>query len=188
MGKYINRSKDEQYLMYEDSRLGDMLTQNINPEKLWTMIEGEQVDDIDMYPEFIGGDGYQIEGEPDLYPEGECVEIPYTNAVIYENGCVVGDQGHVLHMARRDPNTTHGVPMLDRYGREIRADYYVRVTMNDGSNIRMRVAALMLEYHAGKPKPTANHTVWFKDGDFLNLRVENLRWVQKKNLRALSRG
>lgn len=188
MNKLIPRSKDEWYLTYEDTRLGDMLTMNINPERLWSMIEGEQMDDTERYDDFLTNDSYQIERIPDLYPEGVGIEIPYTDAVIYENGCVVGDRGSVLLMEPREPRLVHGVPQLDRYGREIRGDYYVRLSYNDGERRRRRVAELMLECHADQTKPTAHHTIWFKDGDFLNLRISNLRWVHKDNLRALTRG
>lgn len=59
--------------------------------------------------------------------------------------------------------------------------------MLDKSQREYLVAELILSLIHGDPKPSPDHAIWFKDGQFTNFRKANLRWVNRKNLAALAR-
>lgn len=57
---------------------------------------------------------------------------------------------------------------------------YVGLINSDGVNIRVSVAALVLEAFVG-PRPPGMEACHFPDKDFTNNRLDNLRWDTPKN-------
>jgi len=175
-------SADEGHLCREDSALGDTLTIGGNPELIWEMVDKDHdLSQRGFSPEEYSSLGLRQDPFP-VIPLGSSVPVFDTGAVIFENGVVVTRTGKVASVSNSEALKHYGATSLTAVGDEKRTQYQVQLTRT-----RYRVAALMLELHGGQPQPSADHRIWFKDGDFSNCTIGNIRWVKKKNLRKLSR-
>jgi len=181
---HLNISHDEQTLTKEDSAYGDTLSIGGNPELVWELADkNRDLLERGFSPEEHHGMTIKSDDFP-MIPLGYAVPVYDTGAVIFENGVVVSRTGKVAAAFGREARKHYGATSLTQDGDVKNTQYQVKLA----GNKQYRIAALMLELHGGMPQPSKNHKIWFRDGNFANCTLENLRWVKKQNLKKLVKG
>lgn len=175
--KYIPVSKDEPFMMKEDSYLGDMLTTCVDPESLWMMLEGSTFNPHTL-PADDGGLPIIHSYDFPYSPLGVGIQIPGAREgiMVYENGVVVSHTGKVLTPRRRAKEDVYG-PIVSRDGSTSAQQWTISYPTSSGKIADYRVAHLVLDIHGDMPMLDGSTNILFIDGDIDNCTVNNLRWV-----------
>jgi len=183
---HTNVSKDDPLRHIEDSPYGDTLTISGNPELVWELADKHHdMAERGFSPEEYNGMAVK-EPEFPLIPLGESRVIPNAGgATIFDNGVVLTASGKVATIMSRDAREHYGATSLTRDGEKKKAQFYTVLHINQ-KKVKLRVAIIQLLAH-GLPQPSSDHVVWFKDGNFANCTIGNLRWVKKESIKTLSK-
>jgi len=183
---HTNVSRDDSLQHIEDSPYGDTLTIGGNPELVWELADKHHdMAERGFSPEEYNGMTVK-EPEFPLIPLGMDRFIPHADgATIFDNGVVLTASGKIAAVTARDAREHYGATSLTRDGEKKKAQFFVQLWVHGKKHV-FRIAHLQLLAH-DQPQPSADHVVWFMDGNFANCTIGNLRWVKKESIKTLSK-
>lgn len=182
----INVSRDDPLRHIEDSPYGDTLTIGGNPELVWELADKHHdMAERGFSPEEY--DGMRVVGPAfPVIPLGKGRPIPNAGgASIFDNGVVLTASGKIASITARDARQHYGATSLTRDGEEKKAQFFVQLWVGGKKHV-FRIAHLQLLAH-DQPQPSSDHVVWFKNGNFADCTIGNLRWVKKESIKTLSK-